>query len=68
MRKKLTDRNLQPLYLHNLSDFSGRKENLLPPHPHPQHLADGLPDHLVRGGLMDWYPGIGTVPVSSVRY
>ena len=48
--------------------FLGEKENLLPPLPHPQHLADGLPDHLVRGGLMDWYLDIGTLPVSGVRY
>jgi hypothetical protein len=61
--------NLQLLLHHILSDFSGRKKEtpslLL---PIPQHLSDGLPDHLVRGGLMDWYLDIGTVPVSGVRY
>jgi hypothetical protein len=48
--------------------FWEKKGNTFPPPPHPRHLADGLPDHLVRGGLMDWYLDIGTVPVSSVRY
>ncbi len=35
--------------------FLGRKEVLLlTPFPHPQHLAEGLPDlFIVRGGLHD---------------
>jgi hypothetical protein len=51
-----------------LSDFWEKKGKAFPAHPHPQHLADGLPEHLVRRGLMDWYLDIGTVPVSGVKY
>jgi hypothetical protein len=33
--------------------FWEKKGDTSPPAPpHPQHLTDGLPDHLVRGGLM----------------
>jgi hypothetical protein len=38
--------------------FFGRKKKstcfqVLP--PRPQHLAEGLHEHLVKGGLIDWY-------------
>jgi hypothetical protein len=51
-----------------LSNFWEKKGKTFPAHPHPQHLADGLPEHLVRRSLMDWYLDIGTVPVSGVKY
>jgi hypothetical protein len=48
--------------------FFGRKKKVLitkySPPPRPQHLAEGLPEHLVRGGLIDWYlEDFGTVPI-----
>ncbi len=35
--------------------------------PQPQHLAEGLIEHPVRGGLIDWYLDVlGTVPIVKV--
>jgi|688.fasta_scaffold605240_1 hypothetical protein len=50
--------------------FFREEKEVLYPFPHPQQLAEGLPDSQVRGGLMDWYRtwiASGTVPVSGVR-
>ena len=51
--------------------FFGRKKGYLilstfP--PRPQHLAEGLLEHTVIGGLIDWYLQIlGTVPIFSMN-
>jgi hypothetical protein len=50
-------RNLAPsrpvLYL---NDFLGEKRYISPStSPQSQHLAEGLLEHSVRGGLIDWY-------------
>jgi hypothetical protein len=40
-----------------LSDFLGGKKVLITKYspPRPQHLAEGLLEHDVIGGLIDWY-------------
>jgi hypothetical protein len=49
------------LLLHPERFSGGKRKKIFP--PHPQHPADGLPDHLVSG-----VPGHGTVPESGGKY
>ncbi len=57
------------LHVKNLrtSNVSRDIENLPSSSPSTTPSRWPPPDHLVRGGLLDWYLDLGTVPVSVVK-
>ncbi len=47
-----------------LAEEKGTCLQVLPPPSRPQHLAESLHEHLVKGGLIGWYlEYLGTVPI-----